>query len=332
MAAKTTTAKKTTTAPVKRVVRRTSGSASSQSPQNEFAVGYIPPKSISERYVNREIYGKMDFDVLDQAIAQKKNVLLIGDTGAGKTMLGEAYASDRGKRFLAIPCDVSIDPTSLMGKMMPTDVAGKFEWVDGPLTDIFRHGGVVVIDEITFATPKMAASIYSALDSRRHLVLLGHKGEIVKAHDDVLIIATGNLGSAYRGTQDLNAALKNRFKVKVNWGYDAGVEDNLIKFPSLRDLAGKLRAMVGIELVTPVSTNMLMEFEEFAVDPEFGLEFATGNFVAAFAAQEAKSVSEIMDLYKSEFAKDLAFATGVATDDDYEDIEWDNEGTFEIGD
>lgn len=313
-----------------RVPRRTTGSASPAKPQNEMAVGYIPDPSVAERYVNREIYGRHDFDVLDEATAKKKNVLLIGDTGAGKTLLGEAYASARGKRFLAIPCDVSIDPTSIIGKMMPTDKAGEFVWQDGPLTDIFRHGGVVVIDELTFATPKMAASFYSALDSRRHLVLLGHKGEIVQAHPDVLIIATGNLGSAYRGTQDLNAALKNRFKIKVNWGYDNDVEASLVKFPTMRQIASQIRALVGVEIMTPVSTNMLMEFEEFALDPAFGLDFAVGNFVAAFANTEGKSVKEVMDLNIDALRRDLAYISGESTgdEDDFEEFEMD--GTFEV--
>lgn len=329
MTAKSASTKTTATTrkPAVRVARRASGSASAQ-PQHEFSVGYVPDVSISERYVHRNIYGREDFAVLDDAVG-KFNILLIGDTGAGKTMLAEAYASARRKRFLAIPCDVSIDPTSLVGKMMPTETAGKFEWVDGPLTDIFRHGGVVAIDEITFMTPKMAASLYSALDSRRHLVLLGHKSEVVQAHPDVLIIATGNLGSSYRGTQELNAALKNRFKIKVQWGYDDDVEKTLVKFPTLREIAGKLRAMVGTEIVTPVSTNMLMEFEEFALHPDFGLDFAVGNLVAAFASTEAKSVKDVLDLSLDDIKRDLAFASGdnsYESDDDFEDIE----GTFEV--
>lgn len=324
---------KTAAAPRKtasvRVPRRATGSASPTKPQHsDLVVGYVPDPSVAERYVGREIYGVSDFDVCDQAIKTKTNILLIGDTGSGKTMLGRAYASARQKLCVVIPCDVSIDPTSIIGKMMPTENAGEFVWQDGPLTHAIRNGGVVIVDELTFATPKMAASLYSLFDERRELVLLGHKGEVVKAHPDTLIIATGNLGSAYRGTQDLNAALKNRFKIKVNWGYDDEVEKSLVKFPTLREIAGKLRAMVGVEIVTPVSTNMLMEFEEFATDASFGLDFAIGNFVAAFANTEAKSVREVVDLSRDALKRDLAFLMGEGDEDDFE--EFSMEGTYEV--
>lgn len=326
MAAKTATTKTTTTAPKTRVVRRSSGSAS-QVPST--TKNYVPDPKVAERYINREIYGVKDFVAFDNALRRKDNILLLGDTGAGKTMVAEAYAAARGMNFIAIPCDVSIDPTAFIGKMMPTETAGKFEWVDGPLTHIFRHGGVVAIDELTFATPKMAAMLYSATDRRRHLVLMGHHGEVVHAHPDTLIIATGNLGSQYRGTNALNAALKNRFKIKVNWGYEAAVENTLITFPTLREVASKLRAMVGVEIMTPVSTNMLMEFEDFALDEDFGLEFAMGNFVAAFEATEAKSVKELLDLCVTDLRRDIAFATGSASDDDYDD-DYSLDGSFEV--
>lgn len=283
---------------------------------------YIPAPTVAQRYVNRKIHGVWDARLLDRAMAEKINVLLMGDTGSGKTMVGEAYASKREMLYYSLPCDVSIDPTALFGKMQPTDVPGKFEWQDGPVTQVVRRGGVLNISEINFMPPKIAASLYPLLDGRRYVPLLGHKGEVVRAHEDLLVIADMNPG--YRGTMELNAAFKNRFAFKFMWGYDADVEKKLVALPTLLSIAGKIRALVGTEIMTPVSTNMLMEFERFAKDEMLGLEFAIGNFVTAFESDEVKAVSNVFDLEKQTLAREIAL--GLTDEDaDTDLVEYDFE-------
>ena len=275
---------------------------------------YVPPPAIGSSYVGRKVHGVPDMVLLDVARAQKKNVLLMGHTGAGKTLLGEAYASRRKLFYYSVPCDVSIDPTSLFGKMSPTETPGKFRWVDGPVTRLARSGGVLNISEINFMTPKIAASLYSLLDGRRYLTLLGKDGEIVRAHENLLIIA--DMNPEYRGTMELNAAFKNRFAIRVQWDYNNEVEQRLVKSATLRQVAEKLRQKVGKEISTPVSTNMLMELETLAQTPKIGLAFALENFVAAFVPDEREAVRNIVELngraIEGEIGEDAEFYT---TDD-----------------
>jgi nitric oxide reductase NorQ protein len=278
---------------------------------------YIPDPSISTRYIGRKVNGVWDITMLENAVTNKRNVLLMGDTGAGKTMLSEAYASKKQCLYYSLPCDVSIDPSALFGKMQPTDVPGKFEWQDGPVTQVVRQGGVLNISEVNFMPPKIAASLYPLLDGRRYVPLLGHKGEVVRAHDDLLIIA--DMNPQYRGTMDLNAAFKNRFAFKVQWGYSEEVEKRLVKFDSLRDMARKVREMVGVEIMTPVSTNMLMEFETFATDPMLGLEFAKQNFICAFDESEQAAIKNVFDLVMPVLQQEVAVALGSTDTDDDED-------------
>lgn len=284
---------------------------------------YVPHKSVAEKYVGREVYGVQDMTILDVAMREKKNVLVMGDTGAGKTLFGEAYASLRKLHYYSLPCDVSIDPSSLFGRMQPTDTPGKFEWQDGPVTQVVRNGGVLNISEVNFMTPKVASSLYPLLDGRRHIPLLAHRGEIVQAHDDLVIIA--DMNPKYRGTMELNAAFKNRFDFKIKWDYDTTVEEALVMYPTLRQIAAKLRAMVGTDLITPVSTNMLMEFEQFSEDPDLGMKFAGFNFLAAFTPEEADPVSKVMDLHATDLVKDMqhfaADASALRTSDDDEEAE-----------
>lgn len=279
---------------------------------------YVPDKSVAEMYVGRQVHGVWDFELAENARMNRRNILLMGDTGSGKTMFGEAYAAKQGFLYYSLPCDVSIDPSALFGKMQPTDVPGKFEWQDGPVTQVVREGGVLNISEVNFMPPKIAAALYPLLDGRRYIPLLGHKGEVVRAHENLLVIA--DMNPQYRGTMDLNAAFKNRFAFKVHWGYDASVEAKLVKMPTLRAISDRLRGMVGTEIVTPVSTNMLMEFEVFACDEMLGMDFAVSNFVAAFEADERKPVENVFNLNKKNLNSDLAFLLGKGASDD-EDLE-----------
>jgi hypothetical protein len=318
-----TPAKKVASASQRRVVR----APKKKSVSHEIHA-YIPDPSVSRKYVGRKVWGVWDKQIADIAIAEKKNILLEGDTGSGKTLFGEAYAAATGRLYYSLPCDISIDPSSLFGRRQPGDVPGTFPWTDGPITQVVRHGGVLNISEINFMTPKIAASLYPLLDNRRYIPLLGHEGEVVHAHDDLLIIA--DMNPNYRGTMELNAAFKNRFEFKIPWGYDPAVEEQLVKFPTLRVIAESLREAATTDIRTPVSTNMLMEFESFALNNKLGLEFATHNFIAAFNVSERDAVSRVFDLNEVKLKKDLLHIASASKkkpvkDEDLEDIEFDQE-------
>lgn len=335
MAARATTAKKavakkTTVAPVKRRVRVAKKEEETRAVLESASElhAYIPDPSVAERYVNRQVWGVWDATIAHAAMMNKQNILLMGDTGSGKTLFGEAYAAKMGLMYYSLPCDVSIDPSSLFGRMQPTDVPGKFRWQDGPVTQVVRHGGVLNISEINFMTPKIAASLYPLLDGRRYIPLLGHEGEVVLAHPKLLIIA--DMNPHYRGTMELNAAFKNRFDFKIPWGYSEEVEEKLVNFPTMREIAKQIRELRDTEIRTPLSTNMLMEFESFAMDKVLGLDFAIQNFLAAFDPDEQQSISKVFDLQKTKLQKDMAFllkrgSKKAVSDEELEEIEFEQE-------
>lgn len=276
---------------------------------------YIPDKKYASKYVHRKIKGVEDFSLLDTCMAKQWNLLLRGDTGAGKTMLPMAYAASKGLRYYSIPCDVSIDPSALFGKMMPTDTLGEFEWVDGPVTEMVRYGGVLNISEINFMPAKIAASLYQLLDHRRALTLLAHKGETISAHDELLIVA--DMNPKYRGTTDLNIALANRFPIKSDWGYDASVESQLIQSGALLSIVQGIRKQD--EIRTPVGTNAMQEFEEIA--PALGIDFAVENFIAMFAESERDPVKKTFDISIGNVRREIAaIQAGKKPDEELEEM------------
>lgn len=283
---------------------------------------FIPDQNYAGKYVHRKVNGIADFDLLDYCLREGINLLLMGDTGAGKTMLPMAYAAEKKIPYYTVPCDVSIDPTALFGKMMPTDKLGEFEWVDGPVTELVRYGGILNISEVNFMPAKIAASLYSLLDHRRSIQLLGHKGEHVTAHSDLLIVA--DMNPKYRGTMDLNLALANRFGVKVVWNYDPAVEDKLVPSKALLDIVRKIRKEANIR--TPIGTNMMIDFVSIAV--ALGMKFATANFVNSFAESERDVASKILDAASVNIANEVAkwaVKNNKTTSDGIETLEMDED-------
>jgi AAA domain (dynein-related subfamily) len=303
---------------------------------------YVPDAKYAKRYVNRKVNGVLDFDLMKFCMIRGKNLLMRGDTGAGKTMMPMAYAAKFGLKYYSIPCDVSIDPTALFGKLVPTDTIGKFEWVDGPVTELVRNGGILNVSEVNFMPAKISASLYSLLDHRRALTLLGHKGEVVRAHGprcwcsldkkecrSKWLMVVADMNPKYRGTVELNAAFANRFQLKVDWDYDSKVENELIKSPALLGVVRNIRKLTNVR--TPVGTNSMEEFLEVA--PGLGFEFAVENFIAQFEPAERDGVKKALQIAEANLKRDLAtIAAGISPDDDTEEMDPDAAWFAEEGD
>lgn len=107
-----------------------------------------------------------------------------------------------------------------------------------------------------------------------------------------MVVAAYNEG--YNDMRQLNEAFKNRFQFQLHFDYSTQIEDTLLDSNALLELAGKLRKSFEVgDITTPISTNMLIEFEQFAGDPNLGLGFAIENFIARFTKGEQPLVQEV---------------------------------------
>jgi hypothetical protein len=254
----------------------------------------VPRIELAKRYVHRKVFEVEDFKVFDHARANGINVLIYGPTGPGKTTSVEAWAAERGLRMATVSGNASMEPSQMTGKYV-SDGNGSFAWIDGPVTDVVRNGGVLLLDEVNFISPKIYTVLYSLLDGRRMIVLLDHHGETIEAHKDLTIFATMN--PDYIGTTSLNFAFRNRFDIQIPWDYDDKVEEKLVPSKALRVLSKQLRTEAAKgQYETPISTNMLMEFHHF-VDA-LGYEFAVENFIAHFSTDEQPSVRLVFQTHE----------------------------------
>lgn len=252
----------------------------------------IPDISIAKKYVSRTIDDVRDLDALGYANQEHMNVLISGPTGPGKTMCAMAYCAANKIPFVSVPCDGAIESSVLFGRPSVDIRTNGLRWVWGPVSLAVMHGGMLYFDEINAMPGRIATSIHGLLDGRRILTLMDHPfthidpatGEYlsleigdpreetcvtfdgpayIKAHENLFVVGTYNPG--YHDLRPLNQAFENRFAMRLEFLYDETVEKELVSSAALRELAHDIReAAAQGEIQTPVSTNMLMEFERLA--------------------------------------------------------------------
>jgi MoxR-like ATPase len=275
--------------------------AESTGPMIKASLASVPRIELAKRYVHRDIWSRQDFEIFDHARSKNINVLIYGPTGPGKTTSVEAWAAERGLRMATVSGNASMEPSQMTGKFV-SDGNGSFAWIDGPVTDVVRNGGVLLLDEVNFISPKIYTVLYGLLDGRRAITLLDHHGEVIEAHPDLTIFATMN--PDYIGTTPLNFAFRNRFDIQIPWDYDDKVEAKLVSSKALLVVAKQLRVEAAKgQYETPISTNMLQEFVNF-VDA-LGYEFAVENFIAHFSADEAASVRLVFQTHEHNIKTDF---------------------------
>ena len=263
----------------------------------------VPDVAVANQYAHRTIGGKKDFEIFDYARRHNLNVLLEGPTGSAKTTAIMAYAAKNKLRFYSVSSSGGTEPSQLFGKFIPDAKSGDgFVWQDGPVTELFRNGGILLLNEINFIPERIQSVLFSALDARREIQLLDHQGEVIRAHKDLTIFA--DMNPDYQGTRPLNAALRNRFPIQLVWDYDSKVEAKLIHSVSLRHLGDGLRAAFKRgEIETPVSTNLLMEFERIA--SAVSVDFALVNFANHFHADERQVVDTVTGTVYSNLVNEI---------------------------
>jgi len=249
-------------------------------------------------YVEREIEGKTDVEILTTAFNERQNVLLVGDTGSGKTHLVRHVANKMKLPYFRASFDRGITVEDLIGEYKPDETNHHFKWVDGMLTKMVREGGVFVGDEINGTAPEILFFLNMLLDDERKVVLRQHNGEEIIAHKDFIFVATINPSDmvVYEGVKRMNIALVDRFDLILTINYSKEVEKKLIKNEKLLKLANELRtAFMGGRLNVPVSTRALLQYE--ANEKLYGKELAMISFINKFPSEEKSIVKEITNLH-----------------------------------
>ena len=243
------------------------------------------------KYFRQHIAGSTDVDIIMKAISNRKHIMLLGDTGLGKTTALKIAAYRLQMPYFPVNLNGGTTAEDLLGAWVP-DPSGGFRWQDGVLTHFMRVGGLFVTEEINAANPEILFAFHSVLDDHKRVVLSSKDGEVVTAHPDFSFAATMNPNFA--GTQELNKALADRFEVTLEFT-GQNIPKIFADHPKVVEFYQKLSPMIlSGEIEGTLSTRGLQQFVDNS--KIFGKEVARSILAQKFekgAGQE--SVVSILD-------------------------------------
>ncbi|KAI8600925.1 P-loop containing nucleoside triphosphate hydrolase protein [Dissophora ornata] len=165
------------------------------------------------------------FTLVSRCLENNEPVLLVGETGCGKTTVCQMLSEYLGRELVIVNCHQNTETADLLGGQRPVrnnqgllrrmyrQATTLFEWHDGPLVQSMKEGHLFLLDEISLADDSVLERLNSVLEPQRLLVLAEKGGKSVEVMNGVpnfQFLATMNPGGDY-GKKELSPALRNRF-------------------------------------------------------------------------------------------------------------------------
>ncbi|KAM9355690.1 midasin [Pholidichthys leucotaenia] len=212
--------------------------------------------------------------LVGRALRFGESVLLVGDTGCGKTTICQLYAALAGQKFFSVNCHLHMETSDFLGGLRPVrhihQTGGEdgrlFLWQDGPLVLAMKEGGVFLMDEISLADDSVLERLNSVLEPEKSLVL-AEKGsgdnddvELIKAAAGFRLVATMNPGGDF-GKKELSPALRNRFT--EIWCPQSNSRTDLIQV-----IQHNLRS--GLSIDGCDLSELMLDFIEWLTRQDFG--------------------------------------------------------------
>jgi nitric oxide reductase NorQ protein len=183
--------------------------------------GYVFPESVRSLIpCNTPEYIDKGFNYVERivrALYYFKQCALIGPSGTGKTHIVYLIAELCGLPMWEINCGLQTSAYDLFGRYIGL---GKENWIDGQIVMWCRQGGILYLDEANMMKQDIATRLNPVLDTRGHIVLTEKDNEIIQRHPyGYLVIAMNPFSAEFVGTKPLNAALRRRMSVWINFDY-----------------------------------------------------------------------------------------------------------------
>ena len=153
-----------------------------------------------------------------QLAGARKNILLCGPSGAGKTHVAGQIAKAMGLEFASQSCAAGVSESQFTGRLIPVSAGGAFEYDPAPLVTMYEKGGVFNFDELDNSDPNTLVYINQLL-SNDSFTLSIRRGNIkVKKHRDFIAVGTANTWGTgatamYSARQQMDTATMERFRL-----------------------------------------------------------------------------------------------------------------------
>jgi SpoVK/Ycf46/Vps4 family AAA+-type ATPase len=164
--------------------------------------------------IGKIIVDKQNLEVLEACLKINEPLLLVGETGTGKTGLISELAKKSKTELHRISVNGSTGIDEILGKWLIENSTTK--WQDGILITAMKKGHWVVFDEINSALPEILFSLHSLLDDDKKITLVEKENEVIKPHKNFRFFGSMNPSDEYAGTKDMNKAFLSRFNAILN--------------------------------------------------------------------------------------------------------------------
>jgi cobaltochelatase CobS len=170
------------------------------------------------------------FQELLLRVSARRNLILTGEMGVGKTHVTQQVAEALGLQCVVIPADVLPQRAEFIGGISPITR----EVIKGKARDCYEHGGVVVIDELDRGHASLSTALNHLLAGSSFDFDKDGGGTVnVKKHPDFMVLATTNTygtGTSLRyvGASKLDQAGLDRFTF-VHVDADEDMTANILK-------------------------------------------------------------------------------------------------------
>lgn len=242
----------------------------------------------------REISGILPeyFGRMLQLARARKNILLVGGAGSGKTFIAAKLAEACNLDYASQSCSAGVSESAFTGRLLPLGLNGTFEYVISDFVRIYENGGVFLFDEFDAADSNVLVFLNQALANDHFFVSqrVG-KTKIVKHKNFVAVAAANTFGSGgdimYSARNILDAATLDRFKVGTIFvDYSEQIEKELIDSEILVWGQKVRKEIQQHRLQKIMSTRFLNDATDMAQEADWSLQDIADSFFADWSPEE----------------------------------------------
>jgi len=206
------------------------------------------------------------FEQVVKLASLRRNIMLVGPAGCGKTYLAALIAKALDLSFSSISCTAGMSESQLLGWLLPTGEAGRFEYRPAPFITAYENGGVYLLDELDCGDSNTVMILNQALSGDQFTIPQRLENPVVKRHKDFVCIAACNTygqgaDMLYVGRNQLDAATLDRFTANtIAMDYSPAIEEALVD-PAVLAWGRKIRAKIkecGLRRI--LSTRVMIDF------------------------------------------------------------------------
>uniref|UniRef100_A0A6P6YJ38 Midasin n=1 Tax=Dermatophagoides pteronyssinus TaxID=6956 RepID=A0A6P6YJ38_DERPT len=209
--------------------------------------------------------------LIKEAIEFEEPILLVGETGCGKTTICQYFSSINQKTLKIINCHMNTESSDFLGSLRPNRNACieqnemLFEWIDGPLVMAMKNGDYFLVDEISLADDSVLERLNSVLELERTIFLAENNDSFgrIKANETFRYFATMNPGGDF-GKKELSPALRDRFTEIWCPGFENMDDIYQIAFHNLEIIDDEIKQQISYGI-----RNFIQWFEQQIVQKHF---------------------------------------------------------------